>query len=68
MALVWQCARCGATDSGASNRREGQQPPQTWLRIYVPVRGSEGAKSHQMDVICDLCEDSLYEWFREAKS
>lgn len=60
MGLIWQCARCGS-------QREGHTPPDIWLRLYVPVRGSGGARSRRSDVICDACEDSLHEWFVDGK-
>lgn len=63
MALVWQCARCGATDVGSDTQREGLQPPQSWLRIYVPRRNDHGERYARQDVICDVCTEDLAEWF-----
>lgn len=67
MGLVWQCARCGNTDRGTDDQREGQQPPDSWLRMYVPIRGTGGGGgSRRSDVICDTCEGSLCEWFHNV--
>jgi hypothetical protein len=59
MALVWQCDRCRAV-SGAGNEDD---PPDDWHRLDAPVRGSGGAKSTRVVVLCAECDDDLYRWF-----
>lgn len=67
MALVWQCARCGTTDPGTDDQREGRQPPSDWLTIYRPHTADLNAKAHQ-DYICGACKSAFYGWLhpREA--
>lgn len=55
---AWMCNRCGAV----SNAGDVDDPPSDWVRRDVPVRGSKGARSSTVAVICDRCDDSLYEW------
>lgn len=60
MAQVWQCDRCDKVDDTGNV----DDPPDTFERRSMPVRGSEGARSSMDAVICQECDDSLYEWFR----
>ena len=64
MALVWQCARCGTTDPGTDDQREGRQPPASWLPIYLP--GRNGAR--RQDVICNYCVVALADWLGDEET
>lgn len=59
MALVWSCDRCDCVSSNGTV----DDPPEGWVTRSMPVRGSEGARSSMEQTLCDLCDDSLYEWF-----
>lgn len=60
---AWLCDRCGATTKeDGGNLKEGSCPPDGWRQIHLPVRGSEGARSAHLGVICPDCDDSLYDW------
>lgn len=43
-------------------------PPGGWRRVVGPVRGSQGAKSDRSYLLCDQCDDALYEWLTEDPS
>lgn len=59
MALVWKCDRCGVTeDSGNID-----DAPEDWRHTTAPVRGSQGARSSRDVLICNNCDDALYEWW-----
>lgn len=64
MALVWQCARCGATDPGTDDQREGRQPPTSWLPIYAP----QPHGGRRQDWICDHCAEALDAWLRPEET
>lgn len=56
---AWRCDRCGLV-SGDGNVDD---PPPDWRYTAMPVRGSQGARSTSDAVICDVCDDELYEWY-----
>lgn len=60
MPLVWKCDRCGKTDDPMGNLDD---PPDDWRATSAPVRGSQGARSTREVVICQDCDDALYEWW-----
>jgi len=61
MGTVWQCDRCKkvAHDFGGA---DAVDLPENWVDRSMPVRGSEGARSHLMTTLCHECDDDLYDW------
>lgn len=56
---AWVCERCGKV----SRQGNVDDPPEDWQFVHRPIRGSEGARSNTEGVICDECDDALYEWW-----
>lgn len=63
MSLVWQCDRCMTVS------RDGLDdfPPDEWVMLDMPVRGSQGARSRSKQTICRSCDDDLYGWFTNPR-
>lgn len=64
MAIVHRCDRClSISDMGSITALNGEEElPPDWHYYEMPVRGSEGAKSRELSLICAICEDDLYHW------
>jgi hypothetical protein len=58
---AWMCGRCKT----ATNAGNVDDPPENWRYIHQPIRGSQGARSRTQSVICDKCDDELYEWWKQ---
>jgi hypothetical protein len=67
MSLIYECDRCAVEGHvrPGSQRDPGPFPPENWRLFRGPVRGSGGARSDREYVICDACDDALYEWLYE---
>jgi len=55
---VWQCDRCKMI----VHNFDDDARPDDWAERSMPVRGSEGARSHRMVTLCLECDDELYDW------
>jgi hypothetical protein len=58
---AWVCDRCGTM----SRSGDIDDPPSNWRILDLPVRGTSGARSTRRGVLCDSCDDALYEWFTQ---
>jgi hypothetical protein len=65
VSVVYQCDRCKAI---SGEEYAAGYIPEDWRNLVAqPVRGSEGARSMRSAIICDACDDDLYEWWVRPK-